>query len=192
MSGSSYGWWHFFWAGLARATQTGSVVPSSRFLIDKMIEPIPRDYSGRIVELGAGPGNITVRLAARCPAARILACEINPSLARCCSLNVAKAGLADRVTVVAEPAETVLARLVASGEPRPDYVLSGIPLANIQRKQKMALLGAVRDALTEGGAYIQFQYSLVDHRRIRSCFRTLRTKPVLLNFPPAFVYYAGR
>ena len=38
--------------------------------------------------------------------------------------------------------------------------------------------------------YIQFQYSLMDRKKIQKRFASLRTVPVLLNFPPAVVYYA--
>ena len=192
MNGSSYGWWHFLWAGLARSMQTGSVVPSQRFLIDKMIAPVPSTYTGQIIELGPGPGNLTLRLAQRCPAARILACEINPTLAEVCRRNIESAGLSSRAVVVPDAAESVLADLHRRGGTRPDFVISGIPLANLERPRTLALLAAVRNVLAEGGFYIQFQYSLVDRKNIRSTFSGLRTIPVWLNFPPAVIYYARR
>jgi hypothetical protein len=40
--------------------------------------------------------------------------------------------------------------------------------------------------------YIQFQNSLLDHKKIRTGFSNLRTVPVFLNFPAAVVYYARR
>ena len=70
---------HFFWAGLAKHGQTGGIIPSQRFLIAKMIAPVPQSHRGRVVELGAGSGALTLRLAARCPQAQILACEVNPT-----------------------------------------------------------------------------------------------------------------
>jgi phospholipid N-methyltransferase len=73
---------NFLWAGLVKHGQTGGVVPSQRFLIAKMIAPVPEAYRGQVIELGAGTGALTLRLAARCPEAKILACEINPALAR--------------------------------------------------------------------------------------------------------------
>src|ERR1039458_9457022 len=72
----------FFWAGLVKHGQTGGILPSQRFLSAKMIAPVPTTYAGQIIELGAGNGALTLRLAARCPGARILACEINPALVR--------------------------------------------------------------------------------------------------------------
>src|SRR5579885_400797 len=91
------GYLNFFWAGLLKQGQTGALVPSQRFLIEKMISPIPRSYRGRIIELGAGNGAITLRLAVRCPQARILACEINPVLARDNKQNLAVAGIHNQV-----------------------------------------------------------------------------------------------
>jgi phospholipid N-methyltransferase len=61
----------FLWAGLARHGQTGDLWPSQRFLIAKMIAPVPKDYCGRIIELGAGTGALTLRLAERCRHARL-------------------------------------------------------------------------------------------------------------------------
>ena len=186
------GYLHFFWAGLAKQGQTGAVLPSQRFLIAKMIAPIPVGYCGQIVELGAGTGALTVRLAKKCPEARILACEINPTLAADSNYNLLQAGLNGRVKMVSDSAEHVLAEMARKGIQKPDYVLSGIPLGNFGRRRTMALIDAIGRTVREGGLYIQFQHSLLDQKRIRARFPNLRTVPVLLNFPPAVVYYARR
>src|SRR5215472_2974701 len=57
-------YWRFLLAGLMHRTQTGSVVPSQRFLINQMLAPVPPTYSGQMIELGAGTGALTQRLAA--------------------------------------------------------------------------------------------------------------------------------
>jgi len=180
----------FFWAGLVKHGQTGGIMPSQRFLIAKMIAPVPKTYAGQLIELGAGNGALTLRLAARCPDARILACEINPALIRDLKSNLAAAGLQGRVELFAGAAEDLLSQLGKSGGGRPDFVISGIPLGNLGREKALALIGAIRRALGEGGRYIQFQHSLLDRKKIRTGFPNLRTFPVFLNFPPAFVYCA--
>jgi len=181
---------HFFWAGLARHGQTGGIMPSQRFLVAKMIAPVPEAYRGQVIELGAGSGALTLRLAARCPEARILACEINPTLARDIRGNLAAAGLSSRVELFAGSAEHLLSELDQSGAEKPDFVISGIPLGNLGREKALALIDSIHQALGEGGMYIQFQHSLLDRRKIRTSFPNLRTIPAFLNFPPAVVYYA--
>ncbi len=186
-------YWRFLVAGITRHTQTGGVVPSQRFLIDQMISAVPADYRGRVVELGPGTGVLTLRLAARCPSAEILACEINPDLAQLLQKRLVEEGLNDRVEVVSEPAEHLLPSMGRqANRDRPDFIISGIPLGNLARESVLALLGLVRNALAPGGVYIQFQHSLLDRKKIKGCFSRMRTVPVLLNFPPAVVYYAWK
>jgi phosphatidylethanolamine/phosphatidyl-N-methylethanolamine N-methyltransferase len=185
-------YWNFLWSGLLNHVQTGSVCPSQRFLIAKMISPVPTDYRGQILELGPGTGALTTRLAARCPQARILACEINPMFARNCRQQFSAKGLSDRIKVVCSSAEQLLTKMVNSNEPRPDFVMSGIPLGNLERAHVADLVGRIHDCLAPGGLYIQFQYSLIDRKTISARFPKLRTAPAFLNFPPAFVYFARK
>jgi phosphatidylethanolamine/phosphatidyl-N-methylethanolamine N-methyltransferase len=190
MSNTAATYLHFFWAGLARHGQTGGIVPSQRFLIAKMIAPVPGTYRGQIIELGAGTGALTLRLAAKCPEARILACEINPTLARDHRYNLAAAGFKGRVQLSSGSAGDLLSALGKSGAEKPDFVISGIPLGNLGREESLALVDAIHQTLAAGGMYIQFQHSLLDRKKIRTRFPNLRTVPVFLNFPPAVVYYA--
>jgi phospholipid N-methyltransferase len=183
---------NFMWAGLRRHGQTGGILPSQRFLIDRMIAPVPETYDGRIIELGAGTGALTTRLAARCPDARILACEINATLARDARANLTMAGCNGRGVVVADSAEQLLAELGHDGLDRPAFVISGIPLGNLGAEKTSGLLRAIHEVLVEGGMYIQFQHSLLDRKKIREYFPKTRTVPVFLNFPPAVVYYAEK
>ncbi len=185
-------YWRFFSAAVSNQAQIGAVLPSQRFLIDRMIAPVPRDYQGQILELGPGTGALTLRLTSQCPHARVLACEINSSMARHLRWTLASARLSHRVEVVLDSAEHLLSQITRRGLKRPDFVISGIPLANLKREQVLALVGAISRALAPGGMYIQFQYSLLDRKKIKAKFAKLTTVPVLLNFPPAVVYYAQK
>lgn len=186
-------YWQFLIAGITRHTQTGGVIPSQRFLIDRMIAPVPADYRGQVVELGPGTGALTMRLAERCPAADVLACEINPNLAEILRERVHLEGLEDRVKVVSEAAEQLL-ETIAKGrsEARPHFIISGIPLGNLRGQSAIKLIRLIHEALVPRGLYIQFQHSLLDRRKIKARFSRMRTVPVLLNFPPAVVYYAWK
>ncbi len=183
MSNAVASYLHFMCAALVKIRQTGAIVPSQRFLIDKMIAPIPETYSGRIIELGAGNGALTLRLAARCPAARIVACEINPALARNTRHNLDMAGINGRVEVISDSAEHLLSEMGRRGAEKLDYVLSGIPLGNLPGERALALIDAVSRALGRNGMYIQFQYSLIDRKRIRACFPEPAHRPRLSELP---------
>jgi phospholipid N-methyltransferase len=183
---------HFMFAALVKFRQTGAIVPSQRFLIEKMIAPVPESYAGRIIELGAGSGALTSRLAVKRPEARILACEINPALARVNRQQLDMAGINGQVQVIPDSAEHLLSEMGRRGMGKVDFVLSGIPLGNLKRDRVLALIDAISQALVPGGMYIQFQYSLLDRKQIRTRFKNLRTVPVLLNIPPAVVYYAQK
>ena len=190
MSNTLASYLHFMCAGLVKIRQTGAIVPSQRFLISKMIAPVPADYSGQIIELGAGNGALTLRLAAKCPRARVLACEINPALAQATRQNLREARVNGRVEVVSDAAEHLLSERARRGMDKVDYVVSGIPLGNLGREQTLALIDKISRSLRAGGMYIPFQYSLMDRQKIRERFSSLRTVPVFLNLPPAVVYYA--
>jgi len=183
---------HFLWAGLVKHRQTGGIVPSQRFLVAKMIAPVPEAYRGQIVELGAGSGAITLPLAARCRTARIVACEINPTLARDNRRNLSEAGIDGRVEVITGSAENLLSMLNSNGMEKPEYIISSIPLRNLGGKKARALIDTISQTLGGGGMYIQFQHSKLDWEKIRAKFPRTRTTSVFLNLPPAIVYYAQR
>lgn len=186
-------YWRFFMAGITRHGQTGALIPSQRFLIDQMIAPVPVDYQGQVIELGAGTGVLTLRLALKRPSCHVLACEINPELAREVQTRIAAAGLQSRVRVVSTSAEDVLKKLRQQPvKERADFAISGIPLGNLGKQRAINLIEHISGGLKPGGMYIQFQHSLLDRKKIKERFSALRTVPVLLNFPPAFVYYAWK
>ena len=153
-------YWNFLVAAVSHREQTGSVVPSQRFLVAKMLAPIPENYSGQIIELGPGTGVLTSRLANRCPKARIVACEINPALARECRYHLATTGIGRRVKVVCDSAEHLLGEIAAKGVERPEFIISGIPLGNLDRARVIDLVQRVHTCLPPGGMYIQFQVHL--------------------------------
>lgn len=182
----------FVWAALVRQRQTGGIVPSQRFLIKKMIAPVPTGYRGTVLELGAGIGALTLRLAARCPQARIVAWEINPDLARQARLNLDEAGVGDRVELINGSATDLIPDMKQRGIAPVDFVISGVPLANLGKAKSDGLIASAYEALGRGGMYVQFQHSTHHQEAIKSRFNDLKTVTVLLNIPPAVVYYASK
>ncbi len=106
----------------------GSIVPSSRFLIRQLLEPMHWGRARVLVEYGPGVGDITAELLRHMrPDAKLVAIEMNPDFVR--HLNdhdqrPAPAGGAGSAADV----DVILRRL---GLARADYIISGIPFSTI-------------------------------------------------------------
>jgi phospholipid N-methyltransferase len=157
-----------------------------------MIAPVPESYDGSIVELGAGNGCLTVRLARKCPKATIFACEINPLLAEHTSKNLANAGINGQVKVFATAAQDLLSEMAHQKRQQPGYIISGLPLGNFGKERVLELVRSIEQVLNPSGTFVQVQHLLLDRKYIQRTFPKLQTVPVLLNFPPAFIYYAKK
>ena len=97
---------------------------------------------------------------------------------------------ADMANAFPAELDNLLQELGRGGSEKPEYIISGIPFGNLGGTKARALLDLIRLTLGDTGMYIQFQHSLLDRKNIRARFPNTRTVLVLLNFPPAVVYYA--
>ena len=165
--------------------QTGSVVESSVHLSEMMMNDIAFNKNLNIVELGAGTGSMTKSLLNKMsPCSKLTSFEINPQLFD--KLNHFDD---DRLVNVNDSAMKLSDYLQ---EQSVDYIVSGLPLANINVEEKTGILDACRRILKPYGSYIQFQYSLNDFSLLKRTFTYVNCDFTLRNFPPAFVYYARK
>ncbi|MEJ7693439.1 methyltransferase domain-containing protein [Daejeonella sp.] len=165
--------------------QTGSVVESSAHLSEMMLSDISFGKNLQIVELGAGTGNMTKSLLNKMsPCSKLTSFEINPHL-----FDKLSKFDDDRLVNVNDTA-TKLSEYVM--DQSVDYIISGLPLANINVTEKAGILDACIRILKPYGSYIQFQYSLNDLGLLKRTFAYVNCDFTLRNFPPAFVYYAQK
>lgn len=173
----------FLKAALSNIRQTGSVAESSLHLSKRMTRIIDFKKQLHIVELGAGTGNITAHILKQMNAySKLTAFEINKTLFNRLQ-QLQDARLAKINTDVLYMSDYIKDHSV-------DYIVSGIPLANIHKEEKQQILKCCKRILKPNGFYIQFQYSLHDINLLKQKFRSVSCGFALLNFPPAFVYYA--
>jgi phospholipid N-methyltransferase len=175
----------FLRAGLKNIGQTGSIVESSSYLSDKMIRTVDFNKKLQIVELGAGTGSITKRLLKKMNTQSVLtAFEIDRYL-----FNKLQQNSDNRLKEInADVCD--IGQYCASQSV--DYIISGLPLANIPAIKKQSILDSCFRVLKPGGWYIQFQYSLNDFRLLKQIFSTVDSCFTLYNLPPAFIYYAKK
>lgn len=161
--------------------EVGSVIPSSRFLAKKMMAPIDFKKAKVIVELGPGLGCITRKILKMMRAdAKLIIFETNQDFCRELRKNKD-----ERITVFNISALDMVYHLK---EIKADYVVSGIPLSTLSDNSRSLLLKAIKNILSDGGVYVQFQYSLGAYKKLKMIFGKVILNFTFLNAPPAFVY----
>ncbi|MCD9023976.1 class I SAM-dependent methyltransferase [Cohnella silvisoli] len=162
--------------------QIGSVVPSSRFLAESMVNAIPWHNVKAAAELGAGTGAITQYIAQRASKdAEVYLFEKDTKMRR--QLKLEYPGF-----TCAANAANMLRILEGNGERHLDCILSGLPFYNFPQEVRDQLMEQIVGALKPGGLFVAFQYSLQMKKQMAKLFDIEKIKFVPLNFPPAFVY----
>jgi phospholipid N-methyltransferase len=165
----------------------GSIVPSSRFLIRQLLEPIDWTRAQVIVEYGPGVGNITREILERMlPDAVLIAIETNPSF-----VQFLRASFPDaRLQVVQGSAESVDTILVDKhGRAKADYIISGIPFSMFPAALRERILRKTCRVLEPGGAFLVYQFSTRVLDDLRRIFGPVRRTFEPLNILPAHLFF---
>ena len=175
----------FFQAFLRRPKEVGSIIPSSRFLMRRVVREARVDRARLVVELGPGTGGSTrALLRTMRPDATLLAIEINPRFARLIAASIPD----PRLIVHAGSAEDIAGALAAHGLPAPDVVLSGIPFSTMPRSLGLSIVSEVHRVLSPGGRFVAYQVRDRVELLGREVFGPARVQTELLNVPPMRVY----
>ena len=168
-----------------RPRSVGAVLPSSKYLAEKMVRHINFDEAGCIVEYGPGTGVFTDRmLKARREDTVILLLESNKKFYM---LLENKYRDVPNLFIIHASAEHVGTYLSQHGRPSADYVISGLPFSSLPAKLSAAILTQTRKHLKPGGKFITFQYTLLKKSLIRRYFPDIRIERTVRNIPPAYV-----
>ena len=166
---------------------TGSVVPSSPFLIKSMLNDVDFKNAKCIVELGAGTGVITSELAKRIPNnCRLIVFEINKKFADFLKNRFKEA------IIINDSVENINSYAYLFNDGKVDYFISSLPIALWDKNASKNLPNQIHALLKENGKFVQYQYSLKSKKMLGSVFNNLAIKFVLLNIPPAFVYTCSK
>ncbi|MGE3164297.1 MAG: class I SAM-dependent methyltransferase [Planctomycetota bacterium] len=182
---------------LTHPQEVGALAPSSRRLAEAMIDGFDLARAQTVVEIGPGSGAFTQRILERAgPETRVVAVELNAAFVD--SLRAKFAHL-DVFHGSAEQLRAVLDARAGDGggDPRADFIVSGLPWAAFEPALQQRLLDAVVASLKDGGGFSTFAYigaawlpRARRFRRLLEChFSTVETSPVVWgNLPPAFAY----
>ena len=164
----------------------GSVIPSSRFLIDQLLRDIRWDEARVIVEFGPGVGTISAEILRRMRKdATLIIFEINDEF-----IEVLKRRFDDpRLRILHRSAGEVNNVLEQFGLPAADYVIAGIPFSIMSEGDRQAVLQNTYDALRKGGSLLVYQFSTKVRSDLESIFGPIHQLFELRNILPARVYH---
>ena len=164
----------------------GSIIPSSRFLIKQLLQPIDWDNARVIVEYGPGVGGITAEILRRMrPDARLIAIEMNPEFVS----FLRKTLVDERFQVVEASAADVRDIMQKFGHSKADYIISGIPLGSMPAAVREPILRNTCEALATGGSFLVFQFTTRVLPDLNRFFRYVRRKFEPLNILPAHLFF---
>ncbi|MDQ4129578.1 MAG: methyltransferase domain-containing protein [Actinomycetota bacterium] len=175
-----------FGSFLAHPLRVGAVVPTSQRTVRLMLDMANLPGAVRVAELGSGTGPYTTEILNRVgPDARVVAFEIDPTLAADLSARLADSRL-EVVTDSAERADEYL-----DGE-KMDVVVSSLPFTSMPKQVRRSILDQASRILGDDGVLLVIQYSTVLQRDLRRRFASIRRRVSLFNVPPAFLYACRR
>ena len=134
----------------------GSIIPSSRFTIAKMLAPVKWDECKLFVEYGPGVGTFCRPVLERLPRdGTLIVIDTNPLF-----IDYLKATISDsRFVPVLGSAADVEAIVRAHGFDHADYVLSGLPFTTLPDGVGPAIASATHRILRPGGAFLVYQFT---------------------------------
>ena len=181
--------WQFLRGFLKNPVMVGSIIPSSRVLIDKMLGPVDWENTRLFVEYGPGVGTFTRPILERLgPEARLVTIDTNAEFTR-----YLKESIDDpRLIAVAGSAAEVEKILAERDLGQADYVLSGLPFSTLPPGVGDAIAKATAKVIRGGGAFLVYQFSPKVRDFIAPHFERIERGFEWINVPPATLFWAYR
>jgi phospholipid N-methyltransferase len=166
--------------------QLGSLVPSSRYLVNNLLSRIDWNRARVIVEYGPGIGNMTQEILKRMhPDATLVAIEMNPEFVRFIQREVSDR----RLQVVCGSASEVLEILTRLKLDRADYVISGIPYTTIPASVRRQILTDTHKLLHPEGGFLVYQFTRTVLPYLEPVFGKVQQDFEPRNILPARLFY---
>jgi phospholipid N-methyltransferase len=179
--------WQFLRGFLKHPVMVGSIIPSSRVLIEKMLGPVDWANTRLFVEYGPGVGTFTRALLDRLSSdATLVTIDTNPDFTRYLKQSIDDPRLV-AVTGSAADVEKILAE---HGLGSADYVLSGLPFSTLPPGVGDSIAKATANVIRPGGAFLVYQFSPKVRDFIAPHFGKIERGFEWINVPPATLFWA--
>lgn len=181
--------WQFLRGFLKNPVMVGSVIPSSRLLIEKMLKPVDWEKTRLFVEYGPGVGTFTRPILDRLgPDATLVTIDTNADFT-----GFLKDSIDDpRLVAVTGSAADVAKILADRGLGQADFVLSGLPFSTLPPGVGDAIAEATASVIRPGGAFLVYQFSPKVRDFIAPYFERIDRGFEWVNVPPATLFWAWK
>nr|WP_226372778.1 methyltransferase [Sphingosinicella flava] len=167
----------------------GSIIPSSKVLIDKMLDPVDWANCKLFVEYGPGVGTFTQHILDRlAPDATLLTIDTNADFTTYLNAKFTD-GRLEAVTGSAADVGKIIAE---RGFAHADYILSGLPFSTLPPGIGPKIAEETAAALRPGGAFLVYQFSPKVRDFIAPHFERIDRGFEWFNVPPATLFWAWK
>ena len=174
---------------LKHPVMVGSIIPSSRRLIARMLSRTDWANTRLFVEYGPGVGTFCRAVLERMgPDATYLAIDTNSDF-----IDYLRARIGDpRFVPVLGSAADVRRIMADHGHAHADYILSGLPFSTLPPGLGPKIAGETHAALRAGGAFLVYQFSPKVRDFLDPHFARIDHAVEMVNVPPAQLYWAWK
>src|SRR3954453_13930569 len=179
--------WQFLRGFLKNPVMVGSIIPSSRVLIDRLLDPVDWSNTRLFVEYGPGVGTFTRPVLDRLGAdATLVTIDTNSDFTHYLRERIDDPRLVPVTGSAAEVEKILAERNLGSA----DYVPSGLPFSTLPPGVGEGIAEATASVIRPGGAFLVYQFSPKVRDFIKPHFDHIKRGFEWINVPPATLFWA--
>jgi phospholipid N-methyltransferase len=182
-------WGVFFEGFVKNPVMVGSIIPSSRATIEKMLAPVDWDECRVFVEYGPGVGTFCRPVLDRLRRdGTLIVIDTNPMF-----IDYLRKTITDsRFVAVLGSAADVEEIVRSQGFDHADYVLSGLPFSTLPEGVGPAIAEGTWNVLRPAGAFLVYQFTPRARDFMARHFKRIDNGLEFWNVPPAFLYWGWK
>lgn len=167
---------------LRNPKRVGSLLPSSKWLAQKVVSSVPWNEVRSIAELGSGTGAITRLIQQNISdRTKVFLFERDPGMRKRLNSTYPDFELNSNASYLYK-------KIDQDGLQSVDCIICGLPFFNFSNEMRDRILEQIQSSLKPGGVLIVYQFSLQMKRTLNKHFIVENITFVPFNSPPAFVY----
>jgi phospholipid N-methyltransferase len=187
--GSGNPLWHFLRGFIKHPVMVGSIIPSSRVTVDKMLAPVDWANCKLFVEYGPGVGTFTEHVLRRmAPDATLIAIDTNADFVRYLRGKFTDS----RLFPVTGSAADVRQIIADCGFDHADYILSGLPFSTLPNGIGPKIAEETHAALRPGGAFLVYQFKKRARDYMAVHFKRIDAGYEWKNVPPVHLFWGWK